>query len=62
VLAGNVVYLNDRLGRLWAVDAVTGQLLWKRTTARGAFSAPAPVTEGLLVGSGDGRVYLLAGR
>jgi outer membrane protein assembly factor BamB len=62
VLAGQVVYLNDRFGRLWAVDAKTGRLLWQRLAARGAFSAPAPLPEGLLVGSGDGRVYLLAAK
>jgi len=62
VLAGDVVYLNDRFGRLLAVDAKTGQLLWQLRATRGAFSAPAPIREGLAVGSGDGRVYLLGPR
>lgn len=59
VLAGDVVYLNDRYGKLWAVDAGSGQLLWQRLAKRGAFTAPAPLREGLVVGSGDGRVYRL---
>jgi outer membrane protein assembly factor BamB len=62
VLAGDVVYLNDRLGRLLAVDAKSGRLLWQRRATRGAFSPPAPVKEGLIVGSGDGRVYSLSAR
>lgn len=62
VLAGDVVYLNDRFGRLLAVDAESGRLLWQRRAARGAFSPPAPVLEGLIVGSGDGRVYSLGSR
>jgi len=59
VLAGDVVYLNDRYGQLWAMDATTGRLLWQRLAKRGAFTAPAPLREGLVVGSGDGWVYRL---
>ncbi len=57
VLAGDVVYLNDRFGRLLTLDADSGQLLWQLRAGRGAFTAPAPALEGLFVGSGDGYVY-----
>jgi eukaryotic-like serine/threonine-protein kinase len=59
VLAGNVVYLSDRFGRLLALDANSGQLLWQMRAARGAFTGPAPGLEGLMVGSGDGYIYSL---
>jgi outer membrane protein assembly factor BamB len=60
VLAGDVLYLNHRRGRLLALDAETGALLWQRRATRGAFTAPAPAREGLFVGSSDGRVTLLS--
>ncbi len=59
VSAGDVVYLNDRFGRLLALDARSGRLLWQRLSGRGAFTGPAPLAEGLIVGSGDGSVYSL---
>ncbi len=59
VLAGDVVYLSDRQGRLLALDAHSGKHLWQRRAGRGAFTAPVPMREGVLVGSGDGRITLL---
>jgi len=62
VLAGDVIYLNDRFGRLLTLDADSGRLLWQQRAGRGAFTGPAPVREGLIVGSGDGYVYSLGPR
>ena len=56
VTAGDMVFLADRTGAVYALDA-NGQQRWKAHTAGAVYYPPAVADGRLYVGSADGRVY-----
>ena len=46
---GNVAYLGDRAGRVYAVDLSTNETVWKSLVAGGRIEAPPAVGDGLVV-------------
>ena len=60
LLRGNRLYLADWDGRVWALDARSGRVIWKRRPARAAIKGAIAYSDGrLYVGSYDGKVYCL---
>ncbi|MER3439456.1 MAG: hypothetical protein C4346_18730, partial [Chloroflexota bacterium] len=55
VIAGNVVYLGDRAGRLHALDAETGRELWQATISGEIFASPAVVRGAAFIGTTAGQ-------
>ncbi|WP_405817955.1 serine/threonine-protein kinase [Streptomyces sp. NBC_00838] len=58
-VAGGVVYVGSSDGRVYALDAATGEEKWHYPTADRVETAPAVVGGVVYVGSSDGRVYAL---
>ena len=57
VTAGKYVFFGDRDGIVRAVDAQSGELLWRAYTSGAIYFPPAVEDGRLFVGSADGRVY-----
>jgi outer membrane protein assembly factor BamB len=55
VIAGKVVYLGDRTGRLHALDVETGRVLWHATVSGEIFASPAVVRGAAFVGTAAGQ-------
>jgi outer membrane protein assembly factor BamB len=54
-----LVFVGSGDGRVYALDASTGVLVWSYATGGAVESSPAVVGSVVYVGSGDGRVYAL---
>ena len=61
-VAGGVVYIGSGDGRLYAIDAETGQEKWHFKTEGIVGSSPAVAGSMVYVGSEDGRLYALDAR
>jgi len=61
-IVGGVVYVGSQDGRLYALDARTGQEKWTFKTDGAVYSSPASAGGLVYVGSGDGRLYALDAR
>ena len=60
LLRGNRLYLADWDGRVWALDARSGRVIWKQKPARAAIKGAIAYSDGrLYVGSYDGKLYCL---
>jgi eukaryotic-like serine/threonine-protein kinase len=59
VVAGGRVYVGSYDSNLYALDAETGALIWKRATEAGICSSPLALNDLVIVGSEDNRVYAL---
>lgn len=62
VVAGSTVYFGTEDGLAIAVDADSGEELWRWQTGNFVRSSPAVVERAVFVGSGDGRLYALGER
>ncbi|MFP3915499.1 MAG: PQQ-binding-like beta-propeller repeat protein, partial [Actinomycetota bacterium] len=62
VVAGDAVYFGTQAGRVWAVDATSGETLWTWDTGNFVRSSPVVVDGAVFVASGDGNVYALGAR
>ena len=58
-IADGVVYVGSEDGRLYALDAATGQEKWSLKTDGEVYSSPAVAGGMVYVGSGDGRLDAL---
>jgi len=58
-LGDDALYLGCDDGRLYAVDATTGQKLWDFPTGDKITSSPALVGDTIYVGSHDGKLYAI---
>ena len=61
-IADGVVYVGREDGRLYALDARTGQEKWSFTTFHSVVSSPAVAGGMIYIGSFDGRLYALDAR
>ena len=61
-IADGVVYVGSEDGRLYALDAATGQEKWSFKTDGEVYSSPAVAGGMVYVGSGDERLYALDAR
>jgi outer membrane protein assembly factor BamB len=60
LLRGNRLYVADWDGRVWALDARSGRVIWKRKPARAAIKGAIAYSDGrLYVGSYDGHLYCI---
>lgn len=57
---GSVVYTNDNEGKLWAVDAETGDPRWSYDIGFAAAGSPSTSAEGILIPAGGAGGHLLA--
>jgi outer membrane protein assembly factor BamB len=53
------VYIGSDDGKIYAVDAASGQELWDITTGDSVTSSPAIANGILYVGSDDGKLYAI---
>ncbi len=58
-LVGDHVYVGSFDGSVYALDARTGRIIWKRPTGGSIFSTPVVVGDALLIGSMDQNLYCL---
>jgi outer membrane protein assembly factor BamB len=58
VIASGRVYVGSRLGKVYCLDAESGQLIWS-TQLSDSLSAPAVMYDRLYIGSMNGKVYCL---
>ncbi len=58
-LAAGRLYMGDRTGRVWCLDAATGAVGWRRNVA-GAVRALLPQADRVVVGTHGGRLVALA--
>ena len=58
-IADGVVYVGSKDGRLYALDAETGQEKWRFKTDGQVYSSPAVAGGMVYIGSLDGRLYAL---
>ena len=56
-VANGVVYLSSQDHKLYALNAISGAILWSYTTGDSIDSSPAVVDGVVYVGSFDGKVY-----
>lgn len=61
VIAGNMIFLADRSGVIYAYD-MQGKLLWKQYTGGAIYYPPTVSKDRLYAGSADGRVYAFAAK
>ena len=61
-IADGVVYIGSLDGRLYALDARTGEEKWSFKTDGRVYSSPAIAGSMVYFGSGDGRLYALDAR
>ena len=60
LLRGNRLYVADWDGRVWALDARSGRVIWRRKPARAAIKGAIAYSDGrLYVGSYDGHLYCI---
>ncbi|MFD4366445.1 PQQ-binding-like beta-propeller repeat protein [Rhodococcus sp. NPDC058521] len=57
---GSVVYANDNEGKMWAVDAETGDPKWSHDIGFAAAGSPSTSADGLLIPAGGSDGHLLA--
>ena len=58
-VVGGVIFVGSLDGKVYALNAATGALIWSYTTGDWVASSPAVVGGVVYVGSGDGKVYAL---
>jgi outer membrane protein assembly factor BamB len=58
-VAGGTVYIGSDDGKVYALDAATGDLRWTYTTGAAVESSPAVAAGTVYIGSNDDRVYAL---
>ena len=58
-VAGGVVFVGSYDGKVYALNASTGALIWSYTTGASVFSSPAVAGGVVYVGSDDRKVYAL---
>jgi len=58
-VANGMVYVASRDSSLYALDATTGQLVWKYRTGNSVFSSPAVANNVVYFGSTDHNIYAL---
>ncbi len=56
-VANGIVYVSSQDHKLYALDAITGAILWTYTTGDAIDSSPAVANGMVYVGSFDGKVY-----
>lgn len=57
---GSVVYTNDNEGKLWAIDAATGDAKWSYDIGFAAAGSPSTSKDGLLIPAGGENGHLMA--
>lgn len=57
VATDELIYVPAAIGRLYAVDAITGEEVWSFRTAGGLISAPSVIGDTVLIGDKRGRLY-----
>ncbi|HJT54895.1 MAG TPA: PQQ-binding-like beta-propeller repeat protein, partial [Ktedonobacteraceae bacterium] len=57
VVANGVVYVGSDDGRLYALDASTGNMLWNTMLGNAATSSVAIANGVVYIGSDDGKLY-----
>lgn len=57
VVADGTVYIGSNDHRMYALDARTGRLIWRRDVDGEVDSRPAVADETVYIGSDDGKVY-----
>jgi outer membrane protein assembly factor BamB len=60
-VVGNMVYVGDGSGTVYAVDRASGQERWRHQAGRRIFSSPVIADGVLYVGNDDGGVYAIRG-
>ena len=60
-VAGDMVYVGDGSGTVYAVDRATGRERWRHKAGRRIFSSPVIANGVLYVGNDDGGVYAIRG-
>ncbi len=60
-VAGDMVYVGDGSGTVYAVDRETGRERWRHKAGRRIFSSPVIASGVLYVGNDDGGVYAMRG-
>ncbi len=56
-MTNGVVYIGSHDHKLYALDAITGAILWSYSMGDGIDSSPAVVNGVVYIGSYDGKVY-----
>jgi eukaryotic-like serine/threonine-protein kinase len=57
VVSDGVIYIGSYDHKLYALDAVTGDILWTYTTGGGIAYSPTVANGMVYVGSNDGNIY-----
>jgi outer membrane protein assembly factor BamB len=60
-VAGDIAYVGDAGGTLYALDRSTGAERWRHRAGRRIYSSPVPADGMLYVGNDDGAVYAVRG-
>ena len=58
-MSGNTVYIGSDDGKIYALDATSGQEIWDITTGDKVTSSPTVANGILYVGSHDGKLYAI---
>jgi outer membrane protein assembly factor BamB len=58
-VVGDLVYVGDGSGTVYALDRTTGEERWRQTAGRRILSSPTPADGLLLIGNDDGSVYAI---